>query len=277
MSRPSRPTPRSRTRAAPTRRSPPSSAASASRIRCRGSRRASASISMPSTSPGRRRRCSISTTSSGSPVRSNVYVTISGLNFPKEDVWAGGLAMAVTAKLSQNFTLRSISAWRKDRSFTPIDFDATPSVDVDVPAVYRNEQTSQEFQLLYSSPKLNGLVGFYYLGAKAATGFDVLLNTTAAKFDAYTAGDVRTEPSSVFADFTYDFTPQLSLTVGGRYTWDQRKSFIYKASLLGGPLFGATSEFGGNPTLNLGASTNFRGEANFKRFTPRASLSFKPA
>ena len=212
----------------------------------------------------------------GSPVLSNVYDTNSGLNFPKEDVWAGGLSMAVTAKLSQNFTLRSISAWRKDRSFTPIDFDATPSVDVDVPAVYRNEQTSQEFQLLYSSPKLNGLVGFYYLGAKAATGFDVLLNTTAANFDAYTAGDVRTETSSVFADFTYDFTPQLSLSVGGRYTWDQRKSFIYKASLLGGPLFGATSEFGGNPTLNLGASTNFRGEANFKRFTPRASLSFKP-
>ncbi|THD36082.1 MAG: TonB-dependent receptor [Sphingomonas sp.] len=212
----------------------------------------------------------------GSPVLANVYDTNAGLNFPKEDVWAGGLSMAVTAKLGGGFTLRSISAWRKDRSFTPIDFDATPSVDVDVPAVYRNEQTSQEFQLLYASDKLNGLVGFYYLGAKAATGFDVLLNTTLANLDAYTAGDVRTETSSVFADFTYDFTPQLSLSVGGRYTWDQRKSFIYKANFLGGPLFGATSEFGGNPTLNLGASTNFRGEANFKRFTPRVSLSFKP-
>src|SRR3569623_1358166 len=246
MSRPSRPTPRSRTRAAPTRRSPPSSAASASRIRCRGSRRASGSISVASSSAGRGRRCALSAASTGSRVLSNGYDSNSGLNFPKEDVWAGGLSMAVTAKLSQNFTLRAISAWRKDRSFTPLDIDATPAVDVDVPAVYRNAQTSQEFQLLYSSPKLNGLVGFYYLGAKAATGFDVLLNTTAANFDAYTAGAVRPEPSSVFADFTYDFTPQLSLSVGGRYTWDQRKSFIYKASLLGGPLFGATSEFGGN-------------------------------
>ncbi|MEO5492390.1 MAG: TonB-dependent receptor [Sphingomonas sp.] len=212
----------------------------------------------------------------GSPVLANVFDTNAGLNFPKQDIQAGGLSMAVTAKLGGGFTLRSISAWRKDRSFTPIDFDSTPSVDVDVPAVYRNEQTSQEFQLLYSSDKLNGLVGFYYLGAKAATAFDVLLNTTLAGFDAFTVGDVRTETSSVFADFTYDFTPQLSLSLGGRYTWDQRKSFVYKASLLGGPLFGASTEFGGNPTLNLGAATNFRGEANYKKFTPRASLSFKP-
>lgn len=212
----------------------------------------------------------------GSPVLDNVYDTNAGLNFPKQDIQAGGLSMTATAKLTDNLTFKSISAWRKDRSFTPIDFDSTPSVDVDVPAVYRNEQTSQEFQFQWSSSKVNGIVGFYYLGAKASTGFDVLLNTTLANLDAYTAGDVRTETSSIFGDFTFDFTPQLSLSVGGRYTWDQRKSFVYKANFLGGPLYGATSEFGGNPTLNLGASTNFRGTANFKRFTPRASLSFKP-
>ncbi|MBC7032162.1 TonB-dependent receptor, partial [Salmonella enterica subsp. enterica serovar Enteritidis] len=65
--------------------------------------------------------------------------------------------------------------------------------------------------------------------------------------------------------------PQWSLSLGGRYTWDQRESYIFKASY-----FGVTSEFGGNPTLVGAPSTNFRGTANFKRFTPRASLSFKP-
>ncbi|HEX7695376.1 MAG TPA: TonB-dependent receptor, partial [Sphingomonas sp.] len=116
----------------------------------------------------------------GSPVLSNVYDTNAGLNFPKQDIQAGGLSMTATAKLTDNLTFKSISAWRKDRSFTPIDFDSTPSVDVDVPAVYRNEQTSQEFQFQWSSSKVNGIVGFYYLGAKASTGFDVLLNTTVA-------------------------------------------------------------------------------------------------
>ena len=208
---------------------------------------------------------------SGTPVQSNPFDTRAGLNSPKQNIQAGGLSLVATAHLSDAFTFKSISAFRKDRSFTPIDFDALPAVDVDVPAVYRNEQTSQEFQLAYKSDKLNGLVGFYYLGAKASTGFDVLLSTTFANFNAYTKGDVRTETSSVFADFTYDFTPQLALSLGGRYTWDERRSTIFKASYLG-----LTPEFGGTPVPFGAPSTDFTGVANFKRFTPRASLSFKP-
>ena len=209
---------------------------------------------------------------SGAPVLANVFDTRAGLNFPKQDIQAGGLSMTANAQLTDHLTLRSISAWRKDTSFTPIDFDSLPATDVDVPAVYRNEQTSQEFQLLYASEKLNGLVGYYYLGAKAATGFGVLLSTTLPGFDAYTAGDVRTETSSIYGDFTYDFTPQFSLSVGGRYTWDQRNAFVFKANYIG-----VTSEFGGTPTPFGAPATNFRGIANFKRFTPRVSLSFKPA
>jgi iron complex outermembrane receptor protein len=213
---------------------------------------------------------------SGTPVLSDVYDTRAGLTFPKQDIKAGGLSLSVNAKLTDNLTLRSISAWRKDRSFTPIDFDSSPLVDVDVPAVYRNEQTSQEFQLLYSSDKLNGIVGYYYLGAKAATTFDVLLNSTLANLNGSTSGDVRTETSSIYGDFTYDFTPQISLSLGGRYTWDQRKAFVFKQNYLGGPGFGTSPAFGGNPIPFGAPATNFRGEANFKKFTPRASLSFKP-
>ncbi|MDQ2879469.1 MAG: TonB-dependent receptor, partial [Pseudomonadota bacterium] len=61
-------------------------------------------------------------------------------------------------------------------------------------------------------------------------------------------------------------------SLGGRYTWDERKSYIFKASYFGGP----TSEFGGNPIPYGAPSTNFRGRALFKKFTPRASFSFKP-
>jgi iron complex outermembrane receptor protein len=220
---------------------------------------------------------------SGAPVQSNVFDTRAGLNNPKQNIQAGGLSMTASAELTDHLTLKSISAWRKDRSFTPIDFDALPAVDVDVPAVYRNEQTSQEFQLAYKSDKLNGIIGFYYLGAKASTAFDVLLYTTGdaippalggpyPRFDAFTAGDVRTETSSIYGDFTYDFTPQISLSLGARYTWDQRQSYIYKASYI----FGPSASFGGTPTLFGAPATDFRGTANFKRFTPRASLSFKP-
>ncbi len=208
----------------------------------------------------------------GSPVLSNVYDTNAGLANPRNDVKAGGVSMTASAEISDLITLRSISAYREDTSYTPIDFDSTPSVDVDVPAYYKNNQTSQEFQALVHGGRVNGILGFYYLGAKATTGFGVLLSTTLAGLNAYTAGDVRTETSSIYGDFTFDLTPQLSLTLGGRYTWDERQSRVFKANYIG-----LTPEFGGTPVPFGVPSTDFRGTAHFKRFTPRASLSYKPS
>jgi len=207
---------------------------------------------------------------SGTPVLRDVYDTRAGLNAPKQDIEAYGLAMNISAELTNTLTFRSISAWRKDDSFTPIDFDALPAIDVDVPALYRNEQISQEFQLLYEGSRLKGLVGFYYLDAKASTAFDVLLFTTVANLNAFTAGDVRTDTWSVFGDFTYDFTDQLSLSLGGRYTVDKRNSTILRQTKLG-----RSAEFGGTP-LVLATTSNFNGQARFTDFNPRASLSFKP-
>ena len=79
---------------------------------------------------------------SGTPVLANVYDTQAGLNNPVQDIWAGGLSMVAEAQLSDHVTFKSISAWRKDCSYGPIDFDSLPAADVDVPAVYRNEQSS---------------------------------------------------------------------------------------------------------------------------------------
>ncbi len=208
---------------------------------------------------------------SGAPVLDDVFDTRAGLNNPRQDVEAYGLAMNVSAEVTPGVTLRSISAWRKDRSFTPIDFDALPSVDVDVPAVYRNEQISQELQLLYESDRLNGLVGVYYLDAKAANQFDVLLFTSAPNLNAATEGDVRTAAYAVFGDATFDITPALSVSLGGRYTWDNRRAAVLRQTKLG-----VSSVFGGTP-LVLQTTSDFRGRKRFEEFTPRASLSFKPA
>jgi iron complex outermembrane receptor protein len=180
--------------------------------------------------------------------------------------------MNVTAELSDKFTLRSISAWRKDNSATPIDFDALPSADVDVPGLYLNEQTSQEFQILYEDDKLKGLLGAYYLTAKADTLFDVRIFNTFAGLTAFTKAAVDTETFAIFGDFTYDFSDQFSLSVGGRYTRDTREAQILRQNYLGGgsPVFGGAGVPFGAP------STNFTGKRTFTKFTPRASVAFKP-
>ncbi|WP_306093998.1 TonB-dependent receptor [Qipengyuania flava] len=210
---------------------------------------------------------------SGAPVLDNVFDTRGALNDPEQEVESYGLSLHAEAELSDALTLRSISAWRKDDSYSPIDFDALPAVDLDVPGAYFNEQVSQEFQLLWDDGgAFSGLLGFYYLDAKADTLFDVRIFTTFAGLTAYTQANVDTETFAIFGDFTYDVTDRLSLSVGGRYTWDERSAEILRQNYLGG----GSPVFGGAGVPFGGASTDFNGSREFKKFTPRASLSFMP-
>ena len=206
------------------------------------------------------------------PVLANVFDTQGGLNSPKQNVEAYGGSIFAEAKPVDGLTLRSITAYRKDNSATPIDFDALPAVDVDVPGFYKNYQLSQELQVLVDTGKFHGLLGAYYLNADALTQFDVRLFTTLNGLAAFTNADIRTDTLAGFGDFTYDFTDQLSLSVGGRYTWDQRKAYILRQNYLGGgsPVFGGAGVAFGTP------GTNFRGFRTYRKFTPRASLTFKP-
>ncbi|MGZ8284851.1 MAG: TonB-dependent receptor [Allosphingosinicella sp.] len=214
---------------------------------------------------------------SGAPVLGDVYDTRGGLVAPKQEIKAYGGAAHVDIEVSDAITLRNIMAYRRDRSATPIDFDALPAADVDVPAIYRNRQFSNEFQILLNTDKLNGVLGVYYLNANANNIFDVILGTTGTLlglpgFTASTIGNVDTRTWAGFADFTYDISDMIHLSVGGRYTTDKRTGTVIRKNLLGG----ASPELGG-AGVQLGALTsNFTGSETFNQFTPRASISFTP-
>ena len=210
---------------------------------------------------------------SGAPVLDDVFDSRGGLLDPEQDVESYGFALNAEITMSDALTFRSISAWRKDDSASPIDFDALPAIDLDVPAFYRNEQLSQEVQLLWDDGgSFSGLLGAYYLDAEADTQFDVRLFTTVPGLTAFTQANVDTQTYAVFADATFDLNSQFSVSLGGRYTWDERSADILRQSYVGGgsPVFGGAGIPAGAP------STNFSGSAEFEKFTPRASVSFKP-
>ncbi|HEY0026621.1 MAG TPA: TonB-dependent receptor, partial [Allosphingosinicella sp.] len=211
-----------------------------------------------------------------SPVLDDVYDTRGSLVSPTQEIEAYGGAVRAELKLSDALTLRNIAAYRKDRSATPIDFDALPAADVDVPAIYRNKQFSNELQLLYEGKRLQGVAGLYYLDANANNLFDVVLGTTGALigvpgFTASTFGNVDTKTWAAFGDFTFRFTDQFSVSVGGRYTNDKREAQVIRKNLAGG----ASPELGGNGVA-IATTSNFAGEKTFKQFTPRASVTFEP-
>ncbi|WP_324828331.1 TonB-dependent receptor [Qipengyuania zhejiangensis] len=214
----------------------------------------------------------------GAPVLDNVYDTRAGLNVVDQEVEAYGGGLTIGYEVSDTVTLKSITGYRKDKSTTPIDFDSLPAADLDVPAIYKNDQFSQELQVLFEGDRLSGVLGAYYLDANAFTAFDVALFTTGTLINlpglnAQTLGDVDTETYSVFGDFTYDITDQLSLSVGGRYTWDKRSSRILRTTFIGG----FSDLFGPSTAIPIAVTSDFEGSETFKEFTPRASLAFKPS
>ncbi|MET4132814.1 iron complex outermembrane receptor protein [Porphyrobacter sp. MBR-155] len=208
---------------------------------------------------------------SGAPVLDDVFDTRAGLNIVDQEVEAYGGALNIAVEVSDTITLKSITGYREDSSTTPIDFDSLPAVDLDVPALYDNEQFSQELQLLYESDNLSGVVGFYYLDASAFTAFDVALFTTLPGLTAQTLGDVDTETWSVFGDFTYDLTDTVSVSVGGRYTNDQRTSRVLRTTFLGG-----FSDLFGGAGFPIAVTSDFNGSRTFEDFNPRASISWQP-
>jgi iron complex outermembrane receptor protein len=217
---------------------------------------------------------------SGAPVLDDVFDTRGGLIDPEQKVKGGGLSGRVSLELADGFTLKSITAYRESDSDTTIDFDALPAIDLDVPAIYNDQQFSQEVQLEIERGPLAGIVGAYYLDANAANIFDVRLYTSNALLPGLTAitqGDVDTNTWAIFGDFTYDVSPQWSVSLGGRYTSDKRHAEVFRQNyLLGGqPGLGGAAGFGvGVP---LGAPTSdFDGKRKDTSFTPRASVSFKP-
>lgn len=214
----------------------------------------------------------------GAPVLDDVFDTRAGLTVPEQLVEAYGGSLLIEAPVSDNITLKSITAYREDKSSSNIDFDSLPSEDLDVPVIYENDQFSQEFQVLYESDNLNGVLGAYYLDASAFNVFDVLLATTGALpfvglpgLNAQTLGDVDTETWSIFGDFTYDISDHLSLSVGGRYTSDKRSSRILRTTFING----FSDQFNG-AGVPIAVTSDFTGSDTFKEFTPRASISWKP-
>ena len=217
---------------------------------------------------------------SGAPVLPNVYDSRGGMT-GENQTRADGFNITATYTFNPQFEFKSITAWRSDKTTTQIDFDALPASDVDVAAIYDNEQFSQELQLNFALDRVSGVAGFYYLDADAFGPFDVRLFQTGTLIglpglNAFTQGTVNTKTWSMFADASFDLAAYfgldtgLELSLGGRYTSDQRSSQVLRQTMLGASRF-----FGGNPIV-LATTSNFNGSETFKQFTPRISLAWKP-
>ena len=210
----------------------------------------------------------VNSTTGGFTPPPSVYDTYAGVT-GEQKVVTEGVSLTGEYRLNDTVTFKSITAYRSGDTATVIDFDGTPLPTLDVPAVYSDDQFSQELQLLFTGDRWSGVAGLFYLDGTSSGAFDTIAGNLGLAIAA--SGSVDTKSYSAFADFSYDITDRLHASLGGRYTRDDKDATVFRAFYLGAT---RTPGLGGTPRPIFATRTNYAASDTFEKFTPRASLSY---
>lgn len=202
--------------------------------------------------------------------RANLYA----VNGHKQQVINQGTSLLVEYQIDPVMSVKSISAYRKSKSFAPIDFDSLNTPLFEAPSIYSDNQTSQEFQLTYTGSKFQGVAGVFWMKSNAFNEFDVLYNA-AGGLSLYTRDDIDSKTWAAFADVSYNVSDTFNINLGGRYTDDQRSATIFKKTYLGltgSPTLGNPAAIGGAANTDLGKDALHRTDT---KFTPKLGFGLK--
>ncbi|QFU77956.1 TonB-dependent receptor [Halioglobus maricola] len=136
---------------------------------------------------------------------------------PELDVW--GVAGTVAWDFSDSMTFKSITGWRELDSLEGQDGDISPHRIAHWTVEMEQEQFTQEFQLLGSHADWNWILGAYYFKEEGTDRNT--LDFTVSNF--LSGGAFDNESMALFAQATWDISDILHLTVGGRYTDEEKK------------------------------------------------------
>ncbi len=137
-----------------------------------------------------------------------------------------GASFHVTYDASDALTLKSVTSYRNIDWSGIRDADNTPFPILHTDYKSDGKQFSQEFQAIYNPDKLTGVAGIYFYDEKIDDIVTVVLSPPPAPTGALDSDNNITDNSNwaAFTQWTYDVTDQLSVTVGGRYTSEDKGS-----------------------------------------------------
>lgn len=188
-------------------------------------------------------------------------------NSTRLDHW--GVSANAAFDLSDNLTLRSITAYRELTTDDYVDIDATQLEIGDVFVGVDQNQLSQELQLTYTSDRLTGVAGIYYLREHITSHQEayaddligpLLGNPT---FLRTIDDDLVTTSFAAYANFSFAITPELRLSAGARYTAEDKDYFR------------TTSTFSSSPLLTSVAPFVFDVSDDWDNFSPMISLDYR--
>jgi iron complex outermembrane receptor protein len=190
-----------------------------------------------------------------------------------------GLSATLDLNLSDTLAIKSITAYRELDSDFARDGDHSPHRISQFEDTLDQEQFTQELQLIGTHDRLDWILGAYYF---SEDGNNVnTLDFTVSNFRS--GGQFDNTAWAAFAQATYDVTDKLHLTLGGRYT-DEDKSFTPDQIIYNNYYAGFSNLVPpGNPLAALDAPFLQAGsrilpllekEISISEFTPMANLAF---
>ena len=188
-----------------------------------------------------------------------------------------GVGGTITYDISDNLTFKSITAYRNLQTDDYVDIDATQLEVGDVFVGVDQDQTSQEFQLLYSSENWNVVAGAYYLRENITSHQEAYADDliglfpnpyplgplTPTTFTRYIDDDLQTTSWAGYLNGSYRFSNGLGLSAGIRYT-SETKDYAR-----------ATYTVSNNAAFTSVAPFPFVGDDTWNDWSPMVSLDYQ--
>lgn len=183
------------------------------------------------------------------------------------------------------FTFKSITAYREMEYRTHLDLDSSPDGSFGIYDFEDQDQTSQELQVLYKGERLSAVAGLFYFkendetfsGLVGPDFFVILPGPIYFPFPANTAGLRKAENTSAaaYAQLDYKLTDRASVTVGARYTYEEK--WTDNRGEYFDPAVAPSAEdmerlFGTGAGYNV---TGFEAKEDWSSFTPKAAFNYQ--
>ena len=165
------------------------------------------------------------------PVPDSVYDSYTSMP-TSNSVELDGYSFLLEWQATDELTVKYVGTSREGYSKTNIDFDNT-SLDIfDVPAIYDDENTSHELQANYVGDGFTIVSGLYAYDGESCGHFDAILGFLGrAAFGTpgltrEVTGCNNSKSKAAYIQSSIDISEQLSLTVGARYTKEEKKAYV---------------------------------------------------
>lgn len=154
----------------------------------------------------------------------NTAHTVNG--YDRYELDSKNISLTIDWDINDNWSFKSVTASRKLDSVIPFDFDGSHQVFINTIHERENDDFSQEFQFNYVSETVKGVFGLYYLdGTQSILNFTEqtpLLRVTTSHDRRGIKDDRDVKSFSVYGNVDWDINESWQLSLGGRYTKDEK-------------------------------------------------------